>query len=71
MPQIYKKECEECMQRKKSISEYKFIDIKDNRLIYKCKECNDESHKPINGLQEKFLNTSQFCSGDVNKFFCY
>ena len=42
--------------------------LKKNRLHYKCKECNDESFKPINGLIKKFPNTYQFCNGDVNKF---
>ena len=36
---------------KKAISECKPIDIKDNRLIYKRKERNDKSYKPINGLK--------------------
>ena len=47
---IYKKKCKKCMG-KKAISECKPIDIKDNRLIYKRKERNDKSYKPINGLK--------------------
>ena len=58
------------MQRKKKkiMSEYTFIDLKNNRFHYKFKECNDESYKSINGLNKKFPNTYQFCNGDVNKF---
>ena len=54
--------------KKKTISVCKFIDFKDNNLIYKCKECNDKSHKPINGLKEKFPNTCKFRYDDLNKF---
>ena len=54
--------------KKKNISECNFNGIKNNRLYYKCKECNDESYKSMNGLIEKFPNTYRFCNGDVNKF---
>ena len=56
------------MKRKKTISIFILIDIKNNRLHYKCKECNDELYKLINGLDKKFPNIYQFCNGDVNKF---
>ena len=56
---------------KKIMSEYVLIGIKNNKLHYKCKECNDESYKSINGLNKKFPNTYRLCNGDVNKFvFC-
>ena len=55
-------------KKKKLISKWRFIGIKDNKLSYKCKECNCKSHKPINGLDKKFPNTHQFCSKNVNKF---
>ena len=44
------------------------IGLKNNRLHYKCKECNDESDKSINGLNKSFPNTYRFGNGDVNKF---
>ena len=50
------------------MSECNFIGIKNNRLCYKCKECNDKSCRSINELIEKFPNTYRFCKGDVNKF---
>ena len=57
------------MRRKKKImSECILIGLRNNRLHYKCKKCNDESFKPINGLNKKFPSTYRFCNGDVNKF---
>ena len=58
------------MQRKgkKIISDCNFIGHKNHRLHYKCKECNDEAYKSINGLNKKFTNGYQFCNGNVNKF---
>ena len=63
-----KKNVKHAKKEKKIVSECNFIGIKNNRLHYKCKECNDELYKSINGLIEKFLNTYRFCNGDVNKF---
>ena len=68
LSEIYKTKCEKCKERKKSISECKFIGIEDNKLSYKCKECNGKSHKPINRFDKKFPNTHQFCNRNVNKF---
>ena len=50
------------------MSECILIGLKNNRLHYKCKECNDESYKSINELNKKFPSTYRFCNGDVNKF---
>ena len=68
LSEIYQKECKSCKERKKIMSEFNFIGLKNNRLHSKCKECNDESCKSINGLNKKFPNTYQFCDGDVKKF---
>ena len=68
LSEIYKKECKTCEERRKIKSECNFIGLKNNRLYYKCKECNKESFKAISGLIEKFSNMHQFCNGDVNKF---
>ena len=38
---IHDKKCEKCMTRKKIMSECKFIGYKNNRLNYRCKECNN------------------------------
>ena len=68
LSEINKKECKSCEERKKIMSECNFIGLKNNRLHYKYKECSDESYKSRNGLIKKFLNTYQFCNGDLNKF---
>ena len=68
LSEICKKECKKFKERKKYISECKFSDIKNNRLIYKCKECNDKSHNPMNELIKKFPNIHKFCNEDANKF---
>ena len=62
-----KKKCELCKKRK-ILSGCNYIGIKNNRLHYKCKECNDESYKSINELIKKFPNVYQFCNGDLSKF---
>ena len=52
---------------KKIRSECEFIGLKDNRLNYKCKECNETSGKSINNLIEKFPKTYKFWNGNLNK----
>ena len=49
-------------------SECEFIGFKNNRLNYKCKECNKTSAKSVNDLIEKFPTTYKFCNGNLNKF---
>ena len=68
LSEIYKKEYKTCMERKNTKSECKFIEFKNNRLNYKCKECGKKCFKSMNGLIKKFPNTYQFCNEDVNKF---
>ena len=53
---------------KKIRSGCEFIGLKDNRLNYKCKQCNEASAKSINNLIEKFPRTFKFCNGNLNKF---
>ena len=68
LSKIYKKEFKSCKERKEVISVCNFIGIKNNRLYYKCKQCNDESYKSINVLIKKFPNMDRFCNEDFNKF---
>ena len=68
LSEIKNKDCKTCMERKKIKSESEFIGLKNNRLNYRCKECNGTSNKSINEPTEKFPNTYQFCNGDLNKF---
>ena len=57
------------MQRKKRIKSIcSLIGLKNNKLYYKCKECNKRSLMSINGLTKKFPSIYQFCNGDINKF---
>ena len=68
LSEIYSKECKGCKERKKIKSICGFIGLKNNKLYYKCKECNKRSLMSINGLIKKFSNMYQFCNGDFNKF---
>ena len=61
-------ECKSCIEKIKINSECCFVGLKNNRLIYRCKECNEEWKRPINELIEKFSGIYQFCNGDLNKF---
>ena len=66
--QINNKDYKKCMERKKIRSECELIGLKDNRLEYKCKECNDISTKSVDDLIAKFPRTYKFCNGNLNKF---
>ena len=68
LSEINNKDCKKCMERKKIRWECEFIGLKDNRLHYKCKECNEISAKSVNDLIEKFPRTCKFCNGNLNKF---
>ena len=48
------KDCKTCIERKNIKSECEFIGFKNNRLNYRCKECNGTSSKSVNDLTEKF-----------------
>ena len=68
LSEINKKECKACMERKNIKSECDFIEFKNNRLNYLCKECGKGCFKPINRLIKKFPIVYQFCKDDLNKF---
>ena len=61
-------ECKPCIEKINITSECCFVDLKNNRLIYKCKECKEEWKRPINELIEKFPSIYQFCNSDRNEF---
>ena len=43
------------MHRKNKInSEWCYVGLKNNRLIYECKKCKKEWKRPLNKLFEKF-----------------
>ena len=56
------------LERKNIRSECESIGLKNNRLNYKCKECNRTSAKSVNDLIEKFPTTYKFCNSNLNKF---
>ena len=56
------------MERNNTKSECKFIEFKNNRLNYKCKECGKKCFKSIKELIKKFSSTYRFCNKDLNKF---
>ena len=56
------------MEKIKINSECCFVNIKNKRLIYKCKKCKEEWKRPINELIEKCPSIYQFCNGNLNKF---
>ena len=61
-------ECKSCIEKIKSISECCFVGLKNNKLIYICKECKEEYKRPLNKLIENFPSIYQFCNGNLNKF---
>ena len=68
LSEINNKVCKTCIEGKNIKSECDFIGFRNNRLNYRCKECQETSTKSINGLIEKFPRRYQFCDGDLNKF---
>ena len=68
MSEISNKDCKTCTKRKNIKSECEFIGLKNNRLNYRCKECNGTFAKSVDDLIEKFPGMYKFCNGDLNKF---
>ena len=54
--------------KKKINSECCIVWLKDNRLIYRCRECKEEWKRPIEGLIRNFPSIYQFWNGGLNKF---
>ena len=61
-------ECKKCMERERINWQCCFDQLKNGRLIHKCRECKEKWEKPIEGLIKKFSSIYQFCNGDLNKF---
>ena len=57
------------MHEKKVMQNCKFIGFKNNRLNYRCKECNKTSTKSPNEAIKNFPILYKFCNGDLDRFF--
>ena len=68
LSEINNKDCKTCIGKKNIKSEFEFIGLKNNRLNYRCKECNGTSNKSVNNLNEKFPRMYKFCNDNLNKF---
>ena len=66
---VYDKGCKKCMGIKKIKLNCEFIEFKNGRLKYKCKECKKSYTKVANGSTKNFPTLYKFCNGDLNKFF--
>ena len=60
--------CTKCMERKKIDSECCFVGLKNDELIYRCRELKKEWERSIKPLIRKLASIYQFCNGDLNKF---
>ena len=48
---------------------FDYISIEDNKLIWKCIDCNKNYKLYFNkDLINRFANTYEFCNKDINKF---
>ena len=54
-------ECKSCMEKVKINSECCFVGLKNNELIYRCRECKKEWKRPISELIKKFPSVYLFC----------
>ena len=61
-------ECKSRMEKIKFNSEFCFVELKNNRLIQRCRECKEEWKWPIERLIKDFPSIYQFCNGDLDKF---
>ena len=64
-------ECKSCIEKIKINSECCFFNLKNNRLIYKWKECKEEWKRPINELIEKFQIYTTFVMVILINLFRY
>ena len=58
------------LEKKKKIKvNCEFVEFKNGRLNYICKECKKSCTKVINESAKNFPALDKFCNGDLNKFF--
>ena len=56
-----------CIEKIRNHLECCFVGLKNNRLIYKCKECKEEWKRPLNKLIKNFPSIYQFYEGNLNR----
>ena len=56
------------MERIKINSQCCFVGLKNNSLIYRCRECKQECKRPIEKLIKDCPSIYDFSNGDLNKF---
>ena len=56
------------MEKKNIKSKFDFIEFKNNRLNYKCKESEKRCYKSINRLMKKIPSIYQFRNDNLDKF---
>ena len=71
LSEINIKDCKTSMERKNIKSEFEFIGLKNNRLNYRCKDCNGTSNKSINNPIKKFPRMYKFSKGNLNGFVMF
>ena len=54
-------------ERNKNSQPCRFVKLDENRLLYKCLECQDISYKPLPPLIDKFPNTYRLIDNDNQK----
>ena len=62
-------ECKKCMGREKINSECRFVRLKNDKLIYRCRDCKEKWERLIEGLIRKFSSTYQFCNDDMGSIW--
>ena len=66
LSEVNNKDCKKCMKRKTIKLKCDFVEFKNNRLTYKCKECGRRCY--VNELIKKFSSIYQFGGGNLNNF---
>ena len=59
--------CKKCFERYSTKSECRYIK-ENNKLIYKCEQCDKLYSKKISILSKKFVTTYHFCYENPDKF---
>ena len=67
LSEVKHKTCIRCKERNKPTQPCEFVKLDENRLMYKCLECQDVSYKPLRPLIDNVANTCRLCDNDNQK----